>query len=211
MDISNQSAAVDIELPDIPERGPRARTYRLMMETASRLMQEGEVPSVTAVAEAAQVSRATAYRYFPTQAALVTAVVDEALGPILDWRSDETDVEARVADLFETALPRIAAYEATFRAALRLSLDSAADADGAVGRFRRGHRVELLGSALAPLRAELGDEVCDRLARALSLVFGVEAFVVLKDIWGGGDGQVKETALWVARSLIARAREEAGT
>ena len=32
----------------------------------------------------AEVSRATAYRYFPSQAALVQAVVDEALGPILD-------------------------------------------------------------------------------------------------------------------------------
>ena len=33
-----------------------------MLETASRLMQSGAVPSVTGVAEAAGVSRATAYR-----------------------------------------------------------------------------------------------------------------------------------------------------
>jgi AcrR family transcriptional regulator len=49
------------------------------------------------------VSRATAYRYFPSQAALIQAVVDEALGPVLDWTSDAKDPERRIADL--VALP----------------------------------------------------------------------------------------------------------
>ena len=93
--------------PTNVERGPRARTRRLMLDTAIRLMQAGVTPSVSEVAEAAGVSRATAYRYFPSQAALVQAVVDAGLGPILDWRSDATDAEARVSDLIDTALPRI--------------------------------------------------------------------------------------------------------
>ena len=38
------------------------------------------------LAEAAAVSRATAYRYFPSQSALIAAVVDQSLGPILQWR-----------------------------------------------------------------------------------------------------------------------------
>ena len=61
---------------------------RHMLATAIRLMQDGFIPSVSDVAEAAEVSRATAYRYFPSQAAMVQAVVDEALGPILAWHSD---------------------------------------------------------------------------------------------------------------------------
>ena len=65
MDVSRQSNTDEVE------RGPRARTRRLMLETASRLMQSGVTPSVTEAAEAAGVSRATAYRYFPSQAALV--------------------------------------------------------------------------------------------------------------------------------------------
>src|SRR5690606_1141187 len=52
----------------LEERGARARTRKLMLETASSLMQEGVTPSVSDVAEAAGVSRATAYRYFPSQA-----------------------------------------------------------------------------------------------------------------------------------------------
>ena len=78
---------------------------------------------MTDVAEAAEVSRATAYRYFPTQAALVQAAVDEALGPILAWRSDSADAEERVEDLLAFAYPRIDEYEATLRAALLQAMD----------------------------------------------------------------------------------------
>ena len=118
--VSRQEIDVDAEV----ERGPRARTRRLMLDTASRLMQAGATPSVSEVAEAAGVSRATAYRYFPSQAALVQAVVDEGLGPILTWRSDSQPIHAaRVAELLDTSMPRIEAFEATFKAALKLSLD----------------------------------------------------------------------------------------
>jgi AcrR family transcriptional regulator len=77
-------------------RGARARTLRLMLDTAISLMQEGATPSVTEVAEAAGVSRATAYRYFPSQADLVGAVVEEALGPILEWTSEFLPSNTRV-------------------------------------------------------------------------------------------------------------------
>ncbi len=72
--VSGQSEAIAEE----PARGPRARTGRLMLDTAIRLMQGGATPSVSEVAEAAGVSRATAYRYFPSQASRVQAVIDDA-------------------------------------------------------------------------------------------------------------------------------------
>lgn len=210
MAVSRQLATVDIE-----ERGPRARTRRLMLETATRLMQEGGTPSVTEVAEAAGVSRATAYRYFPSQSALVHAVVDEALGPILDWSSASNDAEARVADLFRLAMPRIAEFEATFKAALRLSLEQwAKRRAGTLGpepQFTRGHRIDLLVDAIAPLRTRLGPAAHDRLAQALSLAFGVEALVVLGDIWGLDRERTDDVALWTARVLVRAALEEAAS
>lgn len=177
-----------------------------MLETASRLMQGGTIPSVTEVAEAAEVSRATAYRYFPTQAALVHAVVDEALGPILKWHSASTDAEARTRDLFASAMPRIDAFEATFRAALKLSLHQwAARQAGTLGPeppFTRGHRVELLRDAVAPLHGKIPEAAFDRLAKALSLLFGIEAFVVLKDIWGADADETQAITEWAASMLV---------
>ena len=211
MKVSHQSTETD----KLPERGPRARTRKLMLKTASRLMQSGLTPSVSEVAEAAEVSRATAYRYFPSEVALVHAVVDEALGPILTWKGQSQDAEARVLDLFEKSLPRIAEFEATFKAALRLSLEQWAHAqDGTQGekpRFMRGHRIELLNDALSPLRATLPPKDFDRLAQALSLIYGVEVFTVLKDIWGLPITQSSEVAKWAACALVRSAVAEAQT
>jgi AcrR family transcriptional regulator len=183
-----------------------------MVETATRLMQSGVTPSVSDVAEGAEVSRATAYRYFPSQAALVDAVVDEALGPILAWGSESTDAAQRVDDLFSTSLSRIDEFEATFKAALKLSLDEWAQRQAGSSlsepQFRRGHRVELLRDALRPLDERLPNEQVERLAQALSLVFGVEALVVLKDIWGLNGEQAEAVARWAAQALVGAALEK---
>jgi AcrR family transcriptional regulator len=198
----------------IPETGPRARTRRLLLDTAMQLMQAGRVPSVTDVAEAAAVSRATAYRYFPTQAALVQAAVDEALGPILKWRSELPEAEARVAELLAFGYPRIDAFEATLRAALLQAMDQwsrrRAGTLGNEAPILRGNRKELLASALAPLRGRIGAREFDRLRQAISLIFGTEAFVVLKDIWGLDGAKAQEVAQWSARALVRAAVAEAG-
>ncbi|WP_412535134.1 TetR/AcrR family transcriptional regulator [Mesorhizobium sp. BAC0120] len=205
MPVSRQETRIDAAA----ERGPRARTRRLMLATASRLMQAGVTPSVSEVAEAAGVSRATAYRYFPSQAALVQAVVGEGLGPILGWRSDSTDAVERIADLLDVAMPRIEAFEATFKAALKLSIEQWAQRHaGTLGtepQFNRGRRVELLKNALAPLKCKLSEPEFERLVQALSLVFGVEVLIVLKDIWGLDSAETLSVAQWVARSLVEAA------
>lgn len=180
-----------------------------MLQTAVDLMQGGIVPSVSEAAEAAEVSRATAYRYFPNQAALVHAVVDEALGPILQWHSGSKDARERTRDLLKTSMPRIDAFEATFRAALKHSLDQwaqrQAQTEGNEPRFTRGHRMDLLREALDPLNGKLPEAELDRLAKALSLLFGIEALVVLKDIWGATPAETQEVVLWAADLLIAGA------
>ena len=203
------------EASDASERGPRARMRRHMLATAIRLMQDGYVPSVSDVAEAAEVSRATAYRYFPSQAAMTQAVVDEALGPILAWRSDQQNTDRRVSELFAYAFPRMLKYEATHRAALSQALDQwirrQAGTLGTEPRIVRGNRKGLLRDALAPLRRRIPAETFDKLAQSLSLIFGIEAIIVLKDIWGLGDEEVRRLAVWAAHALVGAAVAEAPT
>ncbi len=191
------------------EKGPRARMKRHMLAAAIRLMQGGIIPSVSDVAEAAQVSRATAYRYFPSQAAMVQAVVDEALGPILGWSSESDDPGRRIADLFAFSFPRMIAYEATHRAALSQALDQwtrrQAGTLGAEAPIVRGNRRGLLREALAPLRGRLTPQEFDRAAQSLSLIFGIEAIIVLKDIWRLDDSQAQEVAAWAADALVCAA------
>jgi hypothetical protein len=75
----------------------------------------------------------------------------------------------------------------------------------------RGNRKAVLGNALAPLRAGMAPAEFDRLRQSLSLVFGTEAFVVLKDIWGLDGGQARDVALWSAHALVRTAVAEAET
>jgi AcrR family transcriptional regulator len=209
MDVSDRE-----EHPVSAERGPKARTRKLMLETAIGLMQRGQTPSVSAVAEAAEVSRATAYRYFPSQAALVQAVVDEALGPILGWQSDSTNACDRINDLIDSSMPRILEFESTFKAALKLSLEQWAQRQaGTLGEeppFKRGHRVQLLQHAIEPLRASLPEPQFKRLAQALSLTYGLEVLLVLKDMWGLAFDETRDVALWAANALVRAAIAEAG-
>jgi AcrR family transcriptional regulator len=185
---------------------------RTMLDAAMRLMQDGLVPSISDVAEEAQVSRATAYRYFPTQSALIQAAVDEALGPILKWSSSSEDAERRVSELIQYSYPRMNDYEVPLRAALRLALDQWALVHA--GKLKaeeamvRGRRIALLTSAVAPLRRQLGSVRTERLTQALSLVFGTEAFVVLKDIWRLDRESAEEVALWTCHALIRCAIED---
>jgi AcrR family transcriptional regulator len=200
-------------LAGVAATGPRARMRKIMLQAAMRLMENGLIPSVSDVAEAAEVSRATAYRYFPSQAAMIQAAVDEALGPILRWTSTSCDAEQRVSELIGFAYPRMETYEATLKAALRLALDQwtrkQAGTLGEEAPLIRGHRIGLLGTALAPLRGELDDAGIERVTQTLSLIFGTEAFVVLKDICGLDREQAQGVAVWAARALIHAARTDA--
>lgn len=195
------------------ERGPRARMKRHMLDAAMRLMQGGTIPSVSDVAEAAEVSRATAYRYFPSQAAMIQAAVDEALGPILGWTSDCADAGERVRDLLSFSLPRMETYEATHRAALLLALDQwtrrQAGTLGAEAPVVRGNRKGLLREAIAPLRPELSRQAFDKVAQSLSLIFGVEAMIILKDIWKLDGDEARRVVLWAAQALVRTAVTEA--
>ncbi|HYF60674.1 MAG TPA: TetR/AcrR family transcriptional regulator [Burkholderiaceae bacterium] len=202
------------------ERGPAARMRRLLLDTASELIGDrGTVPSVAELAEAAGVSRATAYRYFPSRSKLVAGVVDHSLGPVrssapLDERDDSEAGLRRLQRLFESTFGRFQEFEPQMRAALQLSLEHAAlDRAGRLSEepYRRGYRVGLLGRAIAPLRPRMTRRNHELLWKSLSLVYGIEPYVVLKDIWGESDAEVEAVARWMVDALTAHAmREPAG-
>ncbi len=132
----------------------RAKTYRLLLASAMALYDEGAFPSITELAAHAQVSRATAYRYFPTQSALISAVVAESLGPILEWRPQDDDALKRIQQLLTFAYPQMERHEGALRAALQLSLQQWAHATPGE-KFVRGNRKRLLALAVEPLQGKL--------------------------------------------------------
>jgi AcrR family transcriptional regulator len=202
------------EPPRPPERGVKAATFRLLLDTAMTLIkQDGHIPSLAEVAARSKVSRATTYRYFPSRSALVTAVVDSSLGPVRAFASSEADGRARVRELFAQTFPRFKEFEPQMRAAAQLALEQwALERAGLLEEepYRRGHRIRILEHALAPLAPTMPAAVRDRLHRALSVVYGIEPYMILKDIWGLPDREVERIALWMADALIDAAQRDAG-
>ncbi len=198
------------EPPLAPERGVKAATFHLLLDTAMALINaDGHIPSVPEVALHCKVSRATAYRYFPSRSALITAVIDASLGPVRALSSDNPDGRVRVRELFTQTFPRFKEFEPQLRAAAQLTMEQwALERAGKLEEvpYRRGHRIRILEHAIAPL--PLKPAMRDRLHKALSVVYGIEPFTILKDIWGLPDREVEGIALWMADALIEAALRE---
>ena len=194
-------------------RGVRAATFKLLLSTAMELIKQGgHIPSVADIALRAQVSRATAYRYFPSRGALISAVMESSLGPVRRLSSDSLSGRQRVLQLFKRTFPRFKEFEPQMRAAAQLALEQWALARAGLldeEPYRRGYRVGILEHALEPLARALPPAVHQRLHRALSVIYGIEAYIILKDIWGAPDREVERTALWMADALIDAALRDA--
>jgi hypothetical protein len=69
--------------------------------------------------------------------------------------------------------------------------------------------VRILERALAPFAGVMPAPLLQRLHHALSVVYGIEPYMILKDIWGLPDREVERTALWMADALVDAALREA--
>ena len=176
------------------------RTRKALVAAAEDLMRAGHQPSVSDVAEAAGISRATAYRYFPTQEMLWAEVaLFAAGGPLFPASVAGAPVPEAVGELVR----RVAAWsfdnEQPLRTILRLSLDPA------TGVRRPGHRVEWIADVLAPVRDVMAPETYGRLSKALTLMLGIDPVVVMKDIASASREEALDALEWGARMLVAGA------
>ena len=202
------SAPVVSAVPTGRER-QKGRTRKALLAAAVELIAAGQTPSITEVADAAEISRRTAYRYFPTQEQLLVEAALEGLRPdIVDavetpdvGKSD--DVEARL-DRTVLALQRGAvANEQLLRTMIRLTVSRPPSADADRSEPRRGYRrIEWIELALAPVRKELGKKRFERLVSALTVCLGIDALIVLRDLRGLSEAEAEAVTLWTARVLL---------
>jgi AcrR family transcriptional regulator len=138
-------------------------------------------------ADEASVSIATAYRYFPTQQALLVELQSESLFAPLDEVLDgltSLDVEERLLSLLDAFERFAAANEPFMRMALRVYQDTwlrgGRDRISAEPAVRGGRRMRWLDRVLEPLDLPPDDK--NRLKASLALAVGPDSFVLLKDV-----------------------------
>ena len=190
----------------------RARTRRLILDAAVRLMHEGTIPTVEQAAAAADVSPATGYRYFPTQGALLRDAVEAAF-PTGLAEELEGDALARVDQVIDRGFPELIRHEVFDRAVLRLALDQwlrrRAGRDLREPPVERPGRKPLVRAILEPLRGRASARELRRLELALAMIMGIESYVALSDIYGVKPREAKEVWRWACKALIRAAAAEA--
>lgn len=185
----------------------KARTRRDLVAAALALLEAGGTPTVTEVADAAEVSRRTAYRYFPTGEQLMTeALLEGARADVerdIGAGSAEDSITARVDRLVDALHELTVTKEHLLRQMIRLTIDRGQIGPGVP--LRPSRRLDYVEQALAPLRDQLPTGDYGRLVHVMAVVMGIEARIVLRDICGLEDIQILETERWAAQALLAAA------
>ncbi|MDX2277841.1 MAG: helix-turn-helix domain-containing protein [Hyphomonadaceae bacterium] len=188
----------------------KRRTRKDLLDAAARLMKQGRRPSLEEIAEEAMVSRATAYRYFPSVEALLVEVpldlaaigADELFEGVST--SDPLARVARVDDMFDTMM---SANEAQLRLMLASSLErSVRGEQDETLPMRQNRRSPLIEAALAPARAEFKPADYAKLSKALAFFIGTEGLVVAKDVLQLDDAETRKVKRWAIAALIEAAK-----
>jgi AcrR family transcriptional regulator len=182
----------------------KLRTRKDLLVAAARLLKDGHTPTMDEVAEAALVSRATAYRYFPSLEALLVEAPLQGETPTPEALFDgdaSIDPVARI-DKALAALHRVT-YRNAPQLRLMLANSLSAGLDGTPRRQNR--RSQLIEAALEPVRGQLDAATHRKLCRALALIFGTEAMVVCTDVLQLNERAAREVTGWAAEALVRAA------
>jgi AcrR family transcriptional regulator len=197
-----------------PRANQKERTRAAIVDAATRILRSGATPTVAAAAEAAKVSRATAYRYFPTPESLHIEVagITPIFAPVeqLVQELEGDDVEARLSAFSATFNTLTFANEAQMRMALKVYLDTwLGGRDSAqTPPVREGRRMRWLEVVLQPAKRGSTTKEWRRLRAALALTLGTDAMVVMKDVCRLDDEEAQEVLLWAAQTLLRGALEK---
>ncbi len=181
----------------------KARTREALVQATRTLLADGTTPTVEEAAERASVSRTTAYRYFPTQQALLVAAYPEVGRESILDADAPAGARGRFELVFAEMARQVTENEAPLRAMLRLSLGPQKQRGELL--LRRGRRRVWITDALAPLAPALGEAAFERLVLAVAASTGIESFVWLTDMAGLSREQALEVMRFSAETLIASA------
>ena len=189
----------------------RSRTRKDLLRAAARLMKQGRNPSLEEIATEALVSRATAYRYFPSVEALLVEASFDLSVPEADGLFDgdtSTDPVVRL-ERVDTALhDMILANEPALRTMLAHALQRGLKGDDPDHPRRQNRRTPLIEAALEPARKQFKPAALATLTKAIALIVGPEGIVVCKDVLQLDDAEARKVKRWAIQALVEAAKKQ---
>jgi AcrR family transcriptional regulator len=182
----------------------KRRTRDALIAAARALVAEGVTPTIEDAAEAASISRTTAYRYFPNQRTLLVAAHPETGASSMLPDNAPDDVATRLDLVIDAFTRSIIETEAQQRTMLRLSLEADA-VERAQLPLRQGRAIKWIEEALEPLREFMSKAEVHRLTLAIRSASGIEALVWLTDVAGLSREEARKLMRSSARALLQSA------
>ncbi len=187
-------------------RHQKFRTRQALLVAARQVLENQGTLSVPAAADAAMISRATAYRYFSTNEALIREALLDA-----DWKNPTEvigtaqDVHERVARVGRYLIEFTKQHEVAHRLFLAKSLEAWVAALGKPKAPLRGaRRLPMFEMALEPLRPVLRADVFDTLLKSLASASGIEAYIALRDVCGLDEDETDRISAAVLAAILDR-------
>jgi AcrR family transcriptional regulator len=183
------------------------RTRRALLAAARKLMKRKAVVTVAATADAAMISKATAYRYFATAEALMREALLDG-----DWSTPEevvgeaTDVVERVRRVHRYLFSFTRKNESAHRLFLAKALEAwVAEGGKPKGQLRGARRLPMFEFALEPAREKLQPAAFSQLLNSLSAASGIESYIALKDVCGLDDAAADAISWSSVEAILLRA------
>lgn len=181
----------------------KMKTREKLLDAANAMLVEGSTISIEQVAKRAEVSKATAYRYFSSKDVLqkeasLHTQSERKEELFADIRTD--DLPRRIDKLIDYHYELLTNNEAEFRLFLSAVLkESVQDSEN---NTRAGRRIMLTEEALRPLQPTTPKPEFDKMVSAISVVLGIESLTVLKDLCQLENAEILETWKWMINKII---------
>lgn len=192
---------------DSGRRNQKYRTRRALLAAARTLLERQEPVSVAAVAALADISKATAYRYFSTTDAIIReAVLDGRWKSADEVIGDATEVRERVQRVNAYLFQHTRNNEAAHRLFLSKALETwVLEGGKPKAQLRLGRRIPMYELALAPVKAALPKPAFDRLVLSLAAASGIESYIALKDVCELDDATADDISATIIGAILDQA------
>lgn len=186
----------------------KQRTRQALVEATRSLIAAGEpAPTVERTAVAAGISRTTAYRYFPSQHALLVAAHPEIEQTSLLPETEVAEPADRFLAVVDAFIDMTVSTAPQLRTTLRLALS---DEPTRPLTLRQGRAIRWFDEALDELVPALSAAERQRLVLAVRSAVGIESLVWLTEVAGLSPTEAADVMRWSARALLAAALPSSG-
>lgn len=181
----------------------KMKTREKLLGVAHRWLIEGKPIDIEQIAKEAQVSKATAYRYFSSKDVLqreasLHSKSEEKENLFSGLPAD--DLDGRIETLINYHYEILTKNEVEFRLFLSAILKESVQNKESYSRAAR--RVLLIEEALKPLRNSVSMGDFNKMVSSISVILGIESITVLKDLCNLDFEEVLETWRWMIRKII---------